>query len=161
MAIHDENELQLRAQMGTAALIPGVVFVLERVQHILDELRGQLSEMQAAARSAEAESKALEVVAAPSARRVRRQSKPRVKSKPRGKIAAGKRPKSGWPDDPEERKAEMARRVKVARSKRKAEALSAAHKKHWASMSVRQRKARLVAMQAGKQQHVNGEALAS
>jgi hypothetical protein len=57
----------------------------------------------------------------------------------------------GWPDDPGERKKEMARRVAARAAKTKGEKISTAQKTAWAAMSPRQRKARLAAMAAGRE----------
>ena len=67
--------------------------------------------------------------------------------------------RGGWPADPEERKAEMARRVNVRAAKTKGQKISEAGKATWAGLSVRQRKARLAAMAAGRKR-ANGLAAA-
>jgi hypothetical protein len=83
---------------------------------------------------------------------------------------------SGWSSDPEERSREMRRRFKVRDQKREQnqvkhlsprdkahpdhaewkKKLGRARKREWAAMTPAQRKARLAAMAAGKQQKANG-----
>ncbi len=109
------------ATMGMAALLPGMVHMLELMQAEIDKFRNQLAQLQEASEPAE-------------------ERNPR---KARGL--------SGWPADPEERKAEMARRMKVAAAKKKGSKLSEERKKLWASMSPAKRKKRLAAMIAGRQ----------
>jgi len=59
--------------------------------------------------------------------------------------------RGGWPADPQARKEEMARRLAARKANSKGHKLSEAAKERWAAMSTRQRKARLAAMEAGKQ----------
>jgi len=121
------------AQMGMAALLPGMQHMIELMQAEFDELKQYLAGLQ--------------------------NSEPGKVGKPAGK--------SGWPDDPAERSAEMKRRMAVAKGLAKAKqpkpqqpsALSLERKKAWAALSPRKRKARLAAMIAGrhKQPTVNLE----
>lgn len=57
---------------------------------------------------------------------------------------------SGWPADPEERRAEMLRRRAVAEQKKMHDQRSAAAKKRWDKMTEAQKAARLRAMERGK-----------
>lgn len=153
MTISDQNELQLHARMGMAALIPGFQRAIDFLQGELDELRTELMAMHG--RSLDAAASAAVAAPAPAHR-----GRPRKTAAPATTPAPAKK-RSGWPEDPEERRQEMKRRQEVKKAKHKAAALSTAAKDRWANMSVRQRKARLAAMAAGRKQHVNGEALAS
>jgi hypothetical protein len=127
----DDDETQLHAA-GMAALIPGAHWVSEIVARALDELRTKLAAEQG------------------------RQIEPATVRHPRrGKIKT--HAKSGWPEDPEERKREMQRRrLKAARNAAgnkddKRNKLRKASKRQWDNMSFKQRKARLAAMQAGRE----------
>jgi hypothetical protein len=104
------------AKMGMAAMLPGMVHMLELMQAEVDNFRTQLAALQGQEAAADD-----------------------LPQKPKDARARA----SGWPDDPEERKAEMARRMKKAK-------MSKAAKARWGSMTAKERKARLAAMQAGK-----------
>lgn len=74
--------------------------------------------------------------------------------------SAGRRRRSGWPDDPAVRSREMKRRQEVARAKKAKAARSAAARKRWDNRSAADRKKWLVAMQRGKAQHDKVEQVA-
>jgi len=130
------------AQMGIAALLPGMQYMLDLMQQALSEKRDLLTALQDG---------------------IGEVSQQKRIGRPPG--AKNKRA-NGWPADPEERKAEMARRQKVAAAKRgeKLHPRDPGHpdhakwvasigkrtKKAWAAMSPAKRKARLVAMAAGR-----------
>ena len=105
------------AKMGMAAMLPGMVHMLELMQAEVDRFRSLLAEAQGEHEQAEQPVK-----------------------------------RSGWPTDPAERKAEMARRQKVAAAKKNE--LSEKRKKEWAALSPAKRKKRLAAMAAGKKPNV-------
>jgi hypothetical protein len=65
------------------------------------------------------------------------------KNRPKGK-------QSGWSDDPEERRREMARRVEVSAAKLRKESRAKAAKKRWANRSAAERETWLRKMQRGK-----------
>ena len=65
------------------------------------------------------------------------------------RVATGR---SGWSDDPEERKREMARRMAVAKAKKKGKFKSPAQTR-WARMSRNERAAWKRSMQLGKEKH--------
>ena len=148
------------AQMGMAALIPGMQFVLDRMQQELDALRAQLASAQNVGLS----------------------------PKRLGRLP-GKRSKSAWTNtnmSAEDRSIEMKRRQAVARAKREGKVaepevdvqrlhprdprsprregwlkkLRKGRKKAWDQMSPRAQKTRIAKMQAGKvAARVNGAAL--
>lgn len=109
------------AKMGMAAMLPGMVHMLELMQAEVDNFRTQLAALQ---------------------------GQEAVEGKRHGPRGGA----MGWPDDPEERKAEMRRRMAVAKKKRGGLNLSEQRKKAWAALSPAKRRARLAAMAAGKQQ---------
>lgn len=86
-----DDQTNKYAQMGRAALLPGMMHVLELMQHAIDELRAELEG------------------ASVEPRRVDTATKRGRPSK--GVEAIKGRASSGWPDDPQERKKEMARRM--------------------------------------------------
>jgi hypothetical protein len=90
-------------QMGMAALLPGMVHVLDIVQREVDGLREQLAALQGH----------------------KKLGRPPKSAAPIGNTIVAA-PKRGWSDDPAERKAEMRRRMKVAAKRRKAEAQAVA-----------------------------------
>jgi hypothetical protein len=132
-----KSETPTYAEMGIAALLPGMQHMLTLMQGQLDEMRATLANLQ----NGGARKKKL--------------------GRPPGTNA--KSSASGWPADPEERSREMKRRMAVAAEKKaQPSALSIARKKAWAGLSVRDRKRRIAAMQAGKKKPtVKLEALAS
>jgi hypothetical protein len=107
-------------QIGIAAMLPGMQHMITLMQAELDSLRAQLGEIQ----------------------------EPAGAGRPAGSKAAPGR--SGWPDDPEERSAEMKRRKAVAEAKKKRAKIGKSAKKRWETMSFKQRKERLAALAAGK-----------
>ena len=139
MKQNEDNETRAYAQMGMAAMLPGMQRMLELMQREVEEMRQRLNHLQ--------------------------NHQPAKVGRPRRKAAS-----SGWPADPEERSLEMKRRQKVAALKKgksghprdpnhpgHAEWLKKtgrAAKKRWRNMSVRDRKARLAAMAAGRQKPV-------
>jgi hypothetical protein len=157
MTTNHDDDLQRHAQMGMAALIPGIQHVLDTIQRELDSLRTRLAAAQGGLALALPES-------AP-----RRGRPPKKKAK----AAAIATRSSGWPSDPEERKREMARRRRKAlRNQAKtpkalhprdvghpehdkfAAKSKRAHKKYWAGLTVAERKARVAAMVAGRTKRV-------
>jgi uncharacterized membrane protein len=120
--------------MGIAALLPGMQFMIEKMQKELDEMRTMLGILQ---------------------------DEPTTTTEKH--VAIGK---SGWPEDPQERKLEMQKRMKVRDEKRAAqlgmnskahpdhakfvEKMKRLRKREWAAMSPAKRKARLAKMAAGK-----------
>jgi hypothetical protein len=129
------NETTSYAQMGMAALLPGMQHMLELMQAQLDDFRRQLQGLQ---------------------NPVRKRGRPRKQ--------AAEPSKFGWSDDPEERSREMRRRMaKWGKNKPSESELSKQRKRQWAALSPAKRKARLAAMQAGKnkKQPVAGMAVAS
>lgn len=98
-----KNETSRFAQMGMAALIPGMQHILDLMQEELDRMRYALADAQG--------------------KNVR--GRPRKDESERSpnthaKTALPPKPgmKNGWPIDPEERSAEMKRRLQVAREKK-------------------------------------------
>jgi hypothetical protein len=65
-------------------------------------------------------------------------------------VLNGKAQRSGWSDDPEERKKDMARRMAARQEKRRYEAQRKGAKTRWKNMTAAQRKRWIKAMQAGK-----------
>jgi len=115
------------AQMGMAAMLPGMVHMLELMQAEVDNMRAQLAAMQNGA--------------------IRRRGpgRPKVEKK------------NGWPVDPAARSREMKRRRAVADKRLKAEGratvleqLSKQRKKAWAALPAKEKKRRLAAMVAGR-----------
>jgi hypothetical protein len=130
---HRVTETTDYAQMGIAALLPGMQYMIERMQSQLDEMRAHLSNLQNGH-------------AAQTVKRPRKANRT-----------------SGWPTDPEERKAEGARRMAVRMGKAKPKgqkgptALGIERKKQWAAQTPKQRKARIAAMMAGKRRKLEAE----
>jgi hypothetical protein len=86
------NEAEMKwAQMGIAALIPGMVHMIELMQAEVNRMRGLLEGVQTAADAPK-----------------KRGRPPLIGSQGRPVKGA---PNRGWSDDPEERRKEMARRV--------------------------------------------------
>jgi len=83
----NNNDVSKYAQMGMAALIPGMQYMLDQMQEQLNEFREALATAQG-------------------------------KKKLGRPLGSGKRA-SGWPADPDERRAEMLRRMQVAAGKAK------------------------------------------
>jgi len=104
------------AEFGRSALIPGVQHAIAILEEHLAQLRGELAGLQNGAQP------------------------PTVKLAKR--VAAGR---SGWSDDPAERRAEMQRRIAKRRQKSdKGRAkMSKASKATWAALTPRQRKQRI------------------
>jgi hypothetical protein len=123
----DDNQY---AQMGMAAMLPGMVHMLEIMQNEVDNMRTQLAALQGQAAMT---------------------SQPKRK-KPVGRPSGKSRGLSGWPADPDERKEEMQRRMSKWKTPhpQKQSALSKRRKKAWAALSPAKRKARLAAMAAGR-----------
>jgi hypothetical protein len=127
------------AQMGLAALLPGMKYMLELMQKAFDEKRDLLTALQ----------EGIEAVT------------PKRIGRPPG---AKNRIQSGWPTDPEERRIEMKRRIAMRGKKPKLHPRDPKHpghdewmakmksvqKKTWKNMTVAQRKARLASMAAGR-----------
>ena len=138
------TEITNYAQMGMAALLPGMQHMLTLMQQSLDEMRAALLMGQGGKR----------------------------RGWPRGP-ASGRR---GWPEDPEERSAEMRRRMAMRNQEAKAAnhprhpdhpdhekfiaKLKKARSKVWASMTPEQQKAHLAKMQKGKKRAKKQQALA-
>lgn len=131
------------AQMGMAALLPGMQHMLELMQAHLDDFKQQLAELQE-----------------PGHRPVGRP--------PGSTRAAGAR--GAWAGmTAEERNVEMKRRRDVARGLAKGKprrnpvkdsALSLERKQQWAALSPKERKRRLAAMRAGKEKQTQTVKLA-
>jgi len=90
-------------QMGMAALLPGMVHILDIVQREINGLREQLASLQGR----------------------KRMGRPPKNAAPIGNTIVAV-PNRGWPDDPLERKEEAARRRRQAIKNRKAKAQAAA-----------------------------------
>ena len=84
-----DNTTTTYAQMGMAALLPGMQYMLDRMQAELDQMREHLATLQQG-------------------------GDPSHQKNPK-RVAGGR---NGWPSDPEERSREMQRRRQVARSKK-------------------------------------------
>lgn len=127
-----DDELRHYAASGMAAYLPGMVYMIEIMQRELDAMRARLVSLQ----------------------------EPRRKMGRPPKAIVGAKLASGWPADPEERSAEMKRRMQNRDSKRRQRAakavkpqtteLSKQRKKAWAALSPAKKKKRLAAMLAGK-----------
>jgi hypothetical protein len=143
------------AQMGMAAMLPGMVRMVELMQAQVDELRAQLGQMQPPGKKrgrpslADLEQRAAALNGTPSPRAA-----------------------SGWPADPEARRAEMRRRMQVAAAKNGQALVSKVdnhprspghpghakwvakmkktRKKAWAVMTEAQRKEQVQRMVAGR-----------
>jgi hypothetical protein len=98
------------AQMGIAALLPGMRYLIELMQKAYDERRDLLGVLQ----------EGIETVAP---------TKPKL-GRPPGSVNKPGTKSSGWPDDPEERKTEMLRRMAVRKQNAGAVSSSPAHKDH-------------------------------
>jgi hypothetical protein len=85
-------------QMGMAALLPGMVHILDIVQREVEGLREQLAGLQG---------------------RKKLGRPPKAPGEPKSQ-------NRGWPDDPEARSQEMRRRMRVAAKRRRAEAKAVA-----------------------------------
>ena len=110
------------AKMGMAAVLPGMVHMLELMQAEVDRFRQQLAAMQDGE----------EVPAAA----------------PEKSHAA--RARKGWPIDPVERQAEAQRRQAVKEQNKKLKAARAKRKESWDAQPAKVKKARLAAMAAGR-----------
>lgn len=97
------------ALSGMAAFLPGMQYMVELMQRQLDEFREELAYMQGLGGEPEAEPE-------PVAKKIGRPS--------------GGAAKSGWSADPKERKAEMARRMAVAATKKATHPRDPNHPKH-------------------------------
>jgi hypothetical protein len=133
------------AAAGMHAIVPGLQIAVDTLQDLLTQISTQLDGLQAEASPI-------------TVREAKRIGRP-----PKKKGATGR---SGWPDDPEERKAEMARRMaKRAKPPGKLHPRDPRHPEHekwkaklrraqlkkWNSLSPADRKKRLALMQAGHQ----------
>lgn len=136
----DGQDISQYAQMGLAALLPGMQRMVELMQQALDEQRALLLNLQHNG----------------SARRTAKVTKSKIVS--RAHVA-----RSGWPADPGERSKEMKRRQAVAREKQFAERAQHLHprdaghpdhakwlakmkrttKRHWDSLSPAARKRKI------------------
>jgi hypothetical protein len=121
-----DDETKAYALMGMAALLPGMVHMLELMQSEVDNFRTRLAAMQGEG----------SVKAGKAARR-------------KAEVRPGRLP-SGWPADPEARKVEMARRMSNRNRKKESTELSKQRKAAWAALSPQKRKKRLAAMIAGR-----------
>lgn len=124
---HDPDTLH-HAQLGLMALLPGIDHAIERLQAERESILARLAAMQ----NGDAPAK-------------------RGGGRPPGKG----RGSTGWSADPEERKAEMQRRMakwnpNFRQKKGFREKMRAAAKKRWAKMKPAERKQQLAKMQAGK-----------
>jgi hypothetical protein len=133
-----DEETTSYAKMGVAALLPGMNFMLEKMQQQIDEMKTMLGILQ---------------------------EQPTVLE---GKRSVGRprKIKSSWSDDPEERKLEMQRRMKIREQKRVAhipvsskahpdhakwiEKITRQRKREWAALSPQKRRERLARMEAGR-----------
>lgn len=145
------------AQMGMAAMLPGMVRMVELMQAQVDELRAQLGQMQ------------------PPKKKMGRPSKADLEQRAAldgTNLAGSPRAASGWPADPEARRAEMRRRMQVAAAKNGQALVSKVdnhprspghpghakwvakmkktRKKAWAVMTEAQRKEQVQRMVAGR-----------
>ena len=129
-------------QMGIAALLPGMVHAVELMQGQINEMKARLA--------------ALQDGAAEPARKVGR---------PRKGTTAGVTVASGWPADPEERKAEMRRRQAVAKKKAQSKARSERARKiaqrRWKNMTAEQRAEWQRKIEAGQRKAVEAKRAAS
>jgi hypothetical protein len=133
------RETTTYAQMGMAALIPGMQYMIEHMQKELDSMREYLGILQTADDDGG--------------------DKGPMKNPKRVKGSQGP-----WKDmTPEERSIEMRRRMAVARGEKPARkqakpvkdsALSQERRKAWAALSPKKRKERLAKMAAGRQKTV-------
>jgi hypothetical protein len=130
------------AQMGRAALLPGMVHMLDLMQQQIEEFRRELEGAQAQPRRVEGATRL---------------------GRPRKQVEAIEgRASSGWPADPEARSAEMKRRMAVAKAKLKPQhpdseqheawltKLRADRKAAWAKLSPRKQQERVAKMLAGR-----------
>jgi len=141
-----DTEILHYAQMGKAALLPGMVKMLDLMQRQIDQLRAEINGASATPRHVEGATKL---------------------GRPRRNVEAIKgRASSGWPSDPEARSAEMRRRQEVAEAKRRAKlhprnpehpghaawvaSIGKATRSRWKKMTVAERKERLAKMAAGQ-----------
>jgi hypothetical protein len=160
------------AEMGMAALLPGMIHMYELMQKHLDDFRQQLSDLQngilPTKRRGRPPGSTNKNSKTPPPPPTRTSSTSKFASPP---ITKPKRASSGWPTDPEERKAEAMRRRAVTAAKkagtasasklRKSDAehpdhekwrknVAKAAKKRWDNMPAAERKRRLAAMVAGR-----------
>lgn len=122
------------AQMGIAALLPGMQYMLERMERELDELRAHLGLMQ------------------------QEHGQPTNGASSKHAVAA----RSGWSDDPEERSREMKRRIHIAKLKQNPKdkghpehakwvaKMSRIRKRTWANKTPEQRAAWQKALKEGR-----------
>jgi len=129
--MQDEAQTAKYALMGRIAMRPGIVHSIELLQRWLAET----DQMIEAART-------------PAGPGRREPIKKRVKVEVDQEVALAK---SGWPADPEERRAEMKRRMAVRNVKKMKARLSRAAKKRWAAKSPAERRAHMAKMAAGRQ----------
>ena len=136
---YEDPDTGIYAQMGLAAMLPGMVHMLEMMQTEVDNMRTQLAAMQGQAAMGEP----------------RRRGPGKRKPGYGYALPEGAKGLTGWPADPEERKLEMQRRMAKWKVKQpqKESALSKQRKRAWAALSPAKRKARLAAMAAGKQKN--------
>jgi hypothetical protein len=134
-----DTEISSYAQMGVAALLPGMQHMLTLMQVQLDEMRARLGLLQNGGGAARK-------------KRVRRLHR---------KAPSPNRTRYGWPADPEDRRKEMARRREVARSNARkkshprdpghpdheawVEKMRKANRRTWKNLSPADRKARIQA----------------
>lgn len=138
-------ELDNYNAFGMNALIPGMQKLVDIMQAVVDEFR--IKAAAAFALQHGLENSALEAV--------------KVKGPRRPGRPVGTSARSGWPDDPEERKREMRRRQAVARAKTGVLAQSAAGAKTWKRKTKKEREEWKRKMQAGRKKQARAKAAAT
>ena len=149
-----DNQNASYAQMGMAATLPGLIRALEIVQQHVDELQAQLGQRQ------------------PAGKKLGRTSKADLEQRAQLDVTNLLGAKSGWPADPEERRAEALRRRAVAAAKRNPatpkklhprdaehpdhtkwlRTMRRAQRKSWDAMSATERESRIAKAVAGRGQ---------
>ncbi|HEX4545743.1 MAG TPA: hypothetical protein VH110_05245 [Candidatus Acidoferrum sp.] len=156
------------AQLGIAALLPGIQYVIGEVEKMLAELKADYAMLANIENAASAPRRGRPRNTKLGYRSLAglkpgtdnyREALRENKRMERARKGNGKSHR-GWSDSPEERSAEMKRRQAVVRAKGK----KSAAQTHWDGMSSRQKKQFLAKMAAGRAakkaaaQHVNGAA---
>ena len=110
-----DDDTSQYVRMGIAVLLPGMEHTIKVLQHQVDEMRARLAELGQGQVKRRGRPKTVLPVVKRRGRGPGRKNNPAPA--PAAKTAGG-----GWPADPEERKAEMARRLAVRKANAKAKA---------------------------------------
>jgi hypothetical protein len=160
MKHHDDEGLDQFAQMGLAALLPGMRFMVELVTKAFNEKRDLLTELQ---------SRFPQIALGVGKRRGRPPgipNKPKVEAVDPVILARKKRGATSWAGmTKEQRSAEMKRRMALAQKRNPSTRMgrgpqqnpAATMQSQWAAMSPAKKRARLAALAAGKAKKARAE----